>query len=194
MKVHIISALNESREVLENFLNDGPTIERIEKAAKLFIATLKAGHTIYSCGNGGSLSDAMHFAEELTARYRKNRAGLAATAISDPVHITCVANDFGYDNIFSRYLEAKARKGDCLLAISTSGSSENVIKAAQYAKTKDMTVVSLSGRPNSELGQYSNIDISAGKSAFPDRIQEIHIKVIHILIELIERDIYPDNY
>jgi D-sedoheptulose 7-phosphate isomerase len=140
------------------------------------------------------MSDAMHFAEELTGRFRKNRIALSATAISDPGHITCVANDFGYEFIFSRYLEAKSRKGDCLLAISTSGKSKNVIKAVEYARENDIVVVSLTGEPNSQLGALATIDISAGKSKFADRVQELHIKVIHILIELIERDICPENY
>ena len=140
------------------------------------------------------MSDAMHFAEELTGRYRKNRLGLSAAAISDPGHISCVANDFGYEFIFSRYLEARARKGDCLLAISTSGSSKNVIKAAEFAMANEMEVVSLTGDAASALGKLVSVDISAGKSAFADRVQEVHIKIIHTLIELIEREFYPENY
>lgn len=194
MKDHIVKSLNEARDALDNFLNDSARIESIEKAAKLFIASLKTGNTIYSCGNGGSMSGAMHFAEELTGRFRENRVALSATAISDAGHITCVANDFGYEHIFSRYLEAKSRKGDCLLAISTSGRSKNVIKAVEYARENDIMVVSLTGEPNSQLGALATIDISAGKSKFPDRVQELHIKIIHILIELIERDICPENY
>ena len=194
MKDHIVKSLNEARDALDNFLNDSARIESIEKAAKLFIASLKTGNTIYSCGNGGSMSGAMHFAEELTGRFRENRVALSATAISDAGHITCVANDFGYEHIFSRYLEAKSRKGDCLLAISTTGRSHNVIEAAEYARENGIVVVSLTGEPNSHLGSLATIDISAGKSKFADRVQELHIKIIHILIELIERDICPENY
>ena len=194
MKDHIVKSLNEARDALDNFLNDSARIESIEKAAELFIASLKTGNTIYSCGNGGSMSDAMHFAEELTGRFRQNRVALSATAISDAGHITCVANDFGYEYIFSRYLEAKSRKGDCLLAISTTGRSNNVIGAAEYARENGIVVVSLTGEPNSQLGSLATIDISAGKSKFADRVQELHIKIIHILIELIERDICPENY
>ena len=194
MKVHILNTLSDSRDYLHRFMSDGNNIEAIARAASVMIAALHKGNTIYSCGNGGSMSDAMHFAEELTGRYRKNRLGLSAAAISDPGHISCVANDFGYEFIFSRYLEARARKGDCLLAISTSGSSRNVIKATEFARANGMEVVSLTGEAESQLGKLASVDISAGKSAFADRVQEVHIKVIHTLIELIEREFCPENY
>jgi len=194
MKNHIIATLTEARDTLNNFINDDTKIDAIEKAATLLTDSLKRGNTIYSCGNGGSMSDAMHFAEELSGRFRKNRMPLSASAISDPGHITCVANDFGYEFIFSRYLEANARKGDCLLAISTSGKSPNVIKAVEYARKNGINTVSLTGAPESHLGLLADIDISAGKTNFADCAQELHIKVIHILIELIERNLCPDNY
>jgi D-sedoheptulose 7-phosphate isomerase len=194
VKEHILNTLSDSRDYLHRFMSDGNNIEAIARAASVMIAALHNGNTIYSCGNGGSMSDAMHFAEELTGRYRKNRLGLSAAAISDPGHISCVANDFGYEFIFSRYLEARARKGDCLLAISTSGSSRNVIKATEFARANGMEVVSLTGEAESQLGKLASVDISAGKSAFADRVQEVHIKVIHTLIELIEREFCPENY
>ena len=194
MKQHIIATLNDSRDFLQLFMATESNIASIESAAGVLIETLRAGNAIYSCGNGGSMSDAMHFAEELTGRYRQNRRGLAATAISDAGHISCVANDFGYEFIFSRYLEARGRKGDCLLAISTSGSSRNVINAAEFARAHGMPVISLTGAAGSALGALATVDISAGKSAFADRVQEVHIKIIHILIELIEREFCPENY
>ena len=194
MKQHIIATLNDSRDFLQRFMATESNIASIESAAGVLIETLRAGNAIYSCGNGGSMSDAMHFAEELTGRYRQNRRGLAATAISDAGHISCVANDFGYEFIFSRYLEARGRKGDCLLAISTSGSSRNVINAAEFARAHGMPVISLTGAAGSALGALATVDISAGKSAFADRVQEVHIKIIHILIELIEREFCPENY
>lgn len=194
MKEHILNTLSDSRDYLHRFMSDDKNIEAIARAASVMIAALHKGNTIYSCGNGGSMSDAMHFAEELTGRYRKNRLGLSASAISDPGHISCVANDFGYEFIFSRYLEARARAGDCLLAISTSGSSRNVINAAEFAKANGMEVVSLTGEAASQLGKLASVDISAGKSAFADRVQEVHIKIIHTLIELIEREFCPENY
>ena len=194
MKKHILDTLTESREFLIRFMENGDNIQAIATAAGVMIDTLRAGGTIYSCGNGGSMSDAMHFAEELTGRYRQNRIGLSAAAISDPGHISCVANDFGYEYIFSRYLEARARPGDCLLAISTSGSSRNVIKAAEFARENDVKVVSLTGAAGSALGGLATVDLAVGGSGFADRIQEVHIKVIHTLIELIEREFCPENY
>ncbi len=190
----ITGTLTEARKYLERFQSDDQNVSAIADAAAVLIATLRSGAAIYSCGNGGSMSDAMHFAEELTGRYRDNRLGLSATAISDPGHISCVANDFGYEHIFSRYLQARARPGDCLFAISTSGTSKNVIKAAEYARDNGMQVVSLTGAGGSTLGHLATVDISAGASRYADRVQEVHIKVIHILIELIEREFFPENY
>jgi D-sedoheptulose 7-phosphate isomerase len=190
----IVQTLTEARSYLDRFLANEANLAAIERAAGLLITTLKQGQAIYSCGNGGSMSDAMHFAEELTGRYRDNRAGLSATAISDPGHISCVANDFGYDQVFSRYLQARGRTGDCLLAISTSGQSQNVVMAAEYATQHGIAVISLTGASGSMLGQLATVDISAGQSRYADRIQEVHIKIIHVLIELIERDFFPENY
>lgn len=194
MKQYIIATLKDSHDYLQRFMVTDSNIASIEAAASVLIEALRAGNAIYSCGNGGSMSDAMHFAEELTGRYRQNRRGLSATAISDAGHISCVANDFGYEYIFSRYLEARGREGDCLLAISTSGSSRNVIKAAEFARANGIPVISLTGAAGSALGALATVDISAGKSAFADRVQEVHIKIIHILIELIEREFCPENY
>ncbi|MGB1239424.1 MAG: D-sedoheptulose-7-phosphate isomerase [Pseudomonadales bacterium] len=190
----ISEALEQSRAMLDNFINTAANTAQLERASQLLIERLRAGNSIYSCGNGGSMSDAMHFAEELSGRYRNSRPALSATAISDPGHITCVANDFGYEYIFSRYLEACAKQGDCLLAISTSGSSKNVIKAAQYARENGILVIGLTGKTGSALGEICDIDISVGASDYADRIQEMHIKVIHILIEQVERALFPQNY
>ncbi len=194
MKTHILNSLNQSQDMLMAFLLNADNITNIENGAHLLIEALKRHGSIFSCGNGGSMSDAMHFAEELSGRYRKSRSGLSATAISDPGHITCVANDFGYEHIFSRYLEANAKAGDCLLAISTSGTSKNVIKAIEYAKQNDIHVISLTGPANTVAGELADCDIHAGPSEFADRVQEIHIKVIHTLIELVEREFFPENY
>ena len=150
------------------------------------IAQLQSGGKILSCGNGGSHCDAMHFAEELTGRYRDNRPGIAAIAISDVSHISCVGNDYGYDHIFSRYVEAVGSKGDVLLGISSSGNSANVIKAIEAAKAKGMIVVGLTGKDGGKMGPLCDIEIRAPHSQFADRAQEIHIKVIHALIDSIE--------
>jgi D-sedoheptulose 7-phosphate isomerase len=140
------------------------------------------------------MCDAMHFAEELSGRYRLDRAALPAVAISDPGHLSCVANDYGYDFVFSRYLEAHARRGDCFLAISTSGKSKNVLTAAQTAKRLGVHVIGLMGRIDSPLGEQADIRICTPGGAFADRVQELHIKVLHILIELVERNLFPENY
>lgn len=194
MKNHIIKTLNESQSLLSSFINSETNIINIEKATALFINCLENGNSIYSCGNGGSMSDSMHFAEELTGRFRNDRKGLSATSISDPSHITCVANDYGFDFIFSRYLEAKAKKGDCLLAISTSGNSKNILKAIEYAVENDITVITLTGKEKSRASKNANVDVFTVDSQYSDRIQELHIKIIHIFIEMIERKFFPNNY
>lgn len=161
-------------------------IQNIEQAGKHMVASIINGGKIISCGNGGSMSDAMHFAEELTGRYRNNRKSLPAIAISDPGFLTCSANDFGYDKVFSRFIEGMGQPNDTLLAISTSGNSQNVLLAAQAAKDKGMMVISLTGKDGGQLGNFSDVEIRVPHYEYADRIQEIHIKVIHCFIALIE--------
>jgi D-sedoheptulose 7-phosphate isomerase len=194
LKLVIEKSLAESQQALEVFRGDAGNIENIRQSAKLLITILDKGGSIYSCGNGGSMSDAMHFAEELSGRYRKNRPGMSAHAISDPGHISCIANDYGYEYVFSRYLEANVRKGDCLLAISTSGTSKNVIKAAEYARNNNIAIIALTGKQQSVLGELATVNVSTFGDTYADRVQEVHIKIIHILIELIERYLFPENY
>jgi D-sedoheptulose 7-phosphate isomerase len=194
VKDHIRSSLREAKAALDNLIANEATLGGIEAAAHLLVETFRQRGRVYSCGNGGSMSDAMHFAEELTARYRKDRPGLPAIAISDPSHISCVGNDYGYEDVFSRFVEAHGRAGDCLLAISTSGKSPNVLKAAHAAKALGMRVVALTGKPDTVLEQVADICLCTPGGAYADRVQELHIKVIHILIELIEREMFPANY
>lgn len=137
------------------------------------------------------MCDAMHFAEELSGRFRRDRPALAAVAISDPGHITCAGNDYGFDHIFSRYIEAHGREDDVLLAISTSGESHNVVLAANRARELGLRVIGLTGRIGSTLGRAADVDICTPAGTYADRVQELHIKVIHILIELIERQLFP---
>ncbi|MFZ6664763.1 D-sedoheptulose 7-phosphate isomerase [Peijinzhouia sedimentorum] len=186
-QILIQKELTESRNVLDGFLNSGENLQKIESAARAMVDSFLRGGKVIACGNGGSHCDAMHFAEELTGRYRENRRALPAIAISNPGHISCVGNDYGFDHIFSRYVEAIGQKGDILLAISTSGNSANVIKAAVCARQKGMTVVSLTGKNGGELAALSDIEIRVAHDGYADRIQEIHIKVIHSLIFLIEK-------
>ncbi|MDH4870098.1 D-sedoheptulose 7-phosphate isomerase [Pseudomonas sp. BN515] len=194
MLSHIRNSLEEARRALDNFIANEQTLKNIERAAELLVESFENKGKAFSCGNGGSMCDAMHFAEELTGRYRKNRPGIAAVSISDPSHISCVANDFGYDYIFSRYVESHGRAGDVLIAISTSGKSPNVIKAAEAARALGVKVVALTGKPGSALEALADVCICAPGGDFADRVQELHIKVLHILIELVERKLSPENY
>ncbi|GLO60636.1 phosphoheptose isomerase [Vibrio sp. MACH09] len=182
----IKNELIEAHNVLSDFLQDQTSLINIEQAANLFANTLSENGKILSCGNGGSHCDAMHFAEELTGRYRENRPGYAAIAISDSSHLTCVGNDYGYDSAFSRYVEAVGCRGDALLGISTSGHSETVIRACKEAKSKGMKVVALTGKDGGELKDYCDVEIRVPHLGYADRIQEVHIKIIHIMILLIE--------
>lgn len=179
----------EASQVLHAFLENEKNFTAITAAGDAMVRCLQSQGKIISCGNGGSHCDAMHFAEELTGRYRDNRAPLAALCISDASYITCVGNDYGYDHIFSRFVEAMGKPGDCLLAISTSGNSTNVIKATETAKQKGMTVIALTGKDGGQLADRCDIEIRAPHSDYADRAQEIHIKVIHSLIDHIETNV-----
>ena len=185
---NISKHFEEAYQVLEVF-NKESNFLKIEKAGLIMVESLKKGGKIISCGNGGSMCDAMHFAEELSGRYRGDRKALAAVSISDPSHISCVANDYGYDHVFERYVEAFAKKGDVLLAISTSGNSRNILKAINKAKELGVLVVGLTGKDGGEMKAICDVEIRAPKTDFADRAQEIHIKVIHSLIDFIERDL-----
>ena len=179
-------ALEEAAGALGSLLDDNIALQSIERAAEVMSASLRAGGKIVSCGNGGSMCDAMHFAEELTGRFRFDRPAYAAVAISDPSHLTCVGNDFGFEHVFSRFVEAHGRGGDVLLAISTSGSSENVLNAARAAGPRSMKVVALTGNRENALGSLADVHIATPGGRHSDRVQELHIKVVHILVELVE--------
>jgi D-sedoheptulose 7-phosphate isomerase len=185
LKSEIKKQFEEAQLILSQFQNT-ENFEKIETAIEMMCTALKAGNKIISCGNGGSMCDAMHFAEELSGRFRNNRRGLAALSISDPSHISCVANDFGYDFVFSRYIEAIGQSGDVLLGISTSGSSKNVILAVEEAKKKGMKTLVLTGKDGGTLAELADLEIRAPYSEFADRAQEIHIKIIHNFILGIE--------
>ncbi|PKF50612.1 D-sedoheptulose 7-phosphate isomerase [Enterovibrio nigricans] len=184
----IRSELNEAAQVLNAFLSDDKNIADIEAAAKLLADSFKAGGKVLSCGNGGSHCDAMHFAEELTGRYRENRPGYPAIAISDPSHLSCVSNDFGYEYVFSRYVEAVGSKGDVLFGLSTSGNSGNVLKAIDAAKAKGMKSIMLTGKDGGKMAGLADVEIRVPHFGYADRIQEVHIKIIHILIQLVEKE------
>ena len=188
------AALAEAAAGLERLYGDEATLATIARAGKLLADTFAAGSRAYACGNGGSMCDAMHFAEELTGRFRDNRPGYAALAISDASHLSCVGNDYGYEQVFARFVEAHGRPGDALLAISTSGTSKNVVAAARVAKQLGVRVIALTGRAGTPLAELADIAIVTPAGRYADRVQELHIKVIHILIELVERRLAPGNY
>lgn len=183
----IAQELNEAQLVLQNFIASPKNLADIQAAAQLMADAISSGNKIISCGNGGSHCDAMHFAEELSGRYRDDRRSLAAIAISDVSHISCVSNDYGFDHIFSRFVEGLGNKGDVLLGISTSGNSANIIKAVEAAKAKGMKIVLLTGKDGGKLDGQADVEIRVPHFGYADRIQEVHIKVIHILILLIEK-------
>jgi D-sedoheptulose 7-phosphate isomerase len=179
--------LTEARSVLDDFISQPEHLTAIEQAARLMADALKNGRKIIACGNGGSHCDAMHFAEELSGRYRNDRRSLAAIAISDSSHITCVGNDYGYDAIFSRFIEGLGSKGDVLMGISTSGNSTNIIRAVEAARQQGMKVVLLTGKDGGKLAGQADVEIRVPHFGYADRIQEVHIKVIHLFILLIEK-------
>lgn len=187
------NALQDSYQTLHKFMSDQENLNKIEMACDVLAEAFANGQKAMSCGNGGSFCDAMHFAEELTGRFRKDRRALPAIAMSDGSHMTCVANDFGYDHVFSKYIEAFGQKGDVLMAISTSGNSPNVLKAVEYAKDRAMKVIALSGKDGGKLKELADVALIVD-SQMTDRIQEIHIKLIHIFIEAVERRLFPEHY
>ena len=186
----IRNSLVEAHQLLDEFINNDANIDAVKRAADVFAGSIRSGGKILSLGNGGSMSDAMHFAEELTGRFRDDRPALPAIAIADPTHLTCTANDYGFDAIFSRYLEAHGRENDALLAISTSGNSANVVRAIEAALERRMKVVALTGKDGGEAGRLADIEIRVPWNGYSDRIQEIHIMIIHILIRSIEISLF----
>lgn len=190
---YVLASLREAEETLQKFLNDDSSIEKINQFVDLLVETFQSGHKIYSAGNGGSHCDAMHFAEEWTGRYRKDRKPMPALAFSDPSHITCTSNDYGFEHIFERMVDAFGNDGDVFLAITTSGNSKNLILAAETAKRKGMKVVGLLGKNGGGMKALCDIPIIV-PGATSDRIQELHIKIIHIAIECAERRLFPELY
>lgn len=189
MKQIIEANLIEASVVLDEFISDPGNIAAVEAAAELLVMSLKSGHKIISCGNGGSMTDAMHFAEEISGVFREKRRALAALSISDPSHISCVANDLGFDSVFSRYIEGVGQEGDTLLAISTSGNSPNIIKAVEAARDKGMKVIGLTGKTGGQLAGMVDTEIRVKGRKHSDRIQEVHIKILHIFVLLIEQGV-----
>lgn len=179
----------DAQDALSQFIGNPASFKNIQTAGKILVDAIQSGNQVISCGNGGSMCDAMHFAEELSGKYRNDRAAYPALSISDPAYISCVANDYGYEFVFSRMVEALGRKGDVLLAISTSGNSENILNAIHAAKKKSMLVIGLTGKDGGKMAALCDAEIRAPQSEYADRAQEIHIKIIHSIIDYVETNV-----
>jgi D-sedoheptulose 7-phosphate isomerase len=188
-----IDAATETIRLMKDLADSEPILAEIDRIVDLTINSFHGGGKVLICGNGGSGCDAQHFAEELTGRFRKDRKALPAVALMDSAHITCVANDFGYNAIFSRSVEALGKKGDIFVGLSTSGNSANVREAILKANEIEMTTIALLGRDGGVTKGLSHSEIII-PGTFSDRIQEVHMFILHLITELIERRMFPQNY
>ena len=179
----------ESAQLAQQLLGDKAFLEAMQQGAELLVEALGSGHKILTCGNGGSMCDAMHMAEELSGKYREDRPPFAALAMSDASALTCIGNDYGFDQVFSRQTQALGKPGDVLVCISTSGNSQNVLQAARKGKELGMHVLSLTGNGVGALGDLADVDVSVPWSGFADRIHEVHIRCIHSWIAAIEHEL-----
>jgi D-sedoheptulose 7-phosphate isomerase len=180
------AAFADAARLLDIAASDRSLLDAVDEVAALIAGAIRAGGKVLICGNGGSLADATHFAEELTGRFRKDRPALPAIAIAEPGHLTCTANDFGYDRVFSRGVEALGKTGDVLIVLSTSGNSANIVEAVKTARTKGLRTVALTGKGGGALkGSCDQELLVPGQTA--DRIQELHMLILHTLVEGIER-------
>lgn len=192
MKDFILDSFTESHRVLHDFLTED-NILAVEKLANMLIQAFQNKKKVIICGNGGSNCDAMHFSEELTGKFRKDRIPLPSIAISDSSHITCVGNDYGFEDIFSRGVEAYGHENDVFIGISTSGNSKNVYRAVEKASELKLLTVGLLGMDGGTIKDICHHAVVV-KANTTDRIQEMHIKILHIVIEMVERKLFPDNY
>ena len=179
----------EGAKLADTVLRDDAFLAAMERGAKLLVDALGSGHKILSCGNGGSMCDAMHFAEELSGRYRDDRKPFAALSLSDPSAMTCIGNDYGFEHVFARQTQALGQAGDVLLAISTSGNSANVLAAATQAKALGMGVLALTGNDGGALAGVADVEVRVPWSGYADRIQEVHIRCIHAWIHAVEQQL-----
>jgi D-sedoheptulose 7-phosphate isomerase len=190
----IRASFEEASVTLQAFLESPDGLDGVARFAGLAAAALKSGNKLLSCGNGGSMCDAMHFAEEWTGRFRGDRDALPAIAFSDPSQLTCIANDFGYEEVFARSVAAYGKAGDVLVAISTSGNSPNILRAVEVARERGVKTVGLLGKGGGQLLERVDVAIVVPHASSSDRIQEVHIKVLHIVIEAVERELFHGNY
>lgn len=166
------------------------SLQFMEEAADLIAAAYQSGAKLLIAGNGGSLCDAMHFCEELTGYFRQRRRALPAIALSDPGHMTCVANDTSFDEIFARGVEALGDEDDVLVVLSTSGNSENIVRAVQQAEKKKMKTIAFLGKDGGRLKGICDLEWIVSDFSYSDRIQEAHMAAVHIIIEMIENHLF----
>jgi D-sedoheptulose 7-phosphate isomerase len=190
----IQASLAEAAATLDAFRNDPVAVHATSAFVSAALRTLRAGGLLMACGNGGSLSQAMHFAQEWTGRFRGDRPALPAMAFSDPTQLSCIANDYGFEEVFARQVEAHGRAGDLLLLLSTSGQSPNVIQAARAARASDVQTVALLGRGGGKLASEVDIPILVPLTTTSDRIQEVHLQILHSVLEAAERELFPESY
>jgi D-sedoheptulose 7-phosphate isomerase len=192
MKNSIIAAVEDAIRAAE-MLNKPEGLAFIESAAKKIAECFQAGGKILIAGNGGSLCDAMHFAEELTGQFRKKRAALPAIALSDPGHLSCVANDMGFESVFARGVEAFGKSGDLFIALTTSGNSTNLIAAVKEAKGRGVGTIAFLGKTGGAMKGMCDLEWIVSGFAYSDRVQEAHMAAIHIIIEMVEKHLFSHN-
>ena len=191
--MNLISSYKTEFELLKKFIEEEEEKKETEKVAKKLADIFIKGKKVLICGNGGSNCDAMHFIEEFTGRFRKDRRALPSISISDSSHITCVGNDYGFDFVFAKGVEAFGQEGDFFFGISTSGNSKNIIEAVKSAKERNLKTVALLGKDGGKLKGVCDYEfIIPGETS--DRIQEVHMMILHIIIEGVERILFPENY
>jgi len=188
------AAFDEARATLEAFMAAPEHLDSVRAFAAEIAACLARDGRLLAAGNGGSMCDAMHFVEEWTGRFRGDRAALPALSMGDPSQLTCIANDFGFDEVFARQVQANGREGDLFVAISTSGNSPNLVRAVEAAREGGLRTVGLLGKGGGKLGAMVDVAIVVPRATTSDRIQELHIKIIHSVIEAVERQLFPANY
>lgn len=193
LKENIRNSYLTAFETIKAFVENEENIEKTEKIAQELALAYKNGKKSLIAGNGGSNCDAMHFAEEFTGKFRKDRRALPSISISDSSHITCVGNDYGFDFVFAKGVEAFGQEGDFFFGISTSGNSKNIIEAVKSAKERNLKTVALLGKDGGKLKGVCDYEfIIPGETS--DRIQEVHMMILHIIIEGVERILFPENY
>jgi len=181
----VLNSVNEAIRAAM-FLKEPKSLVFLEAAAEMIVTCYQEGNKLLIAGNGGSLCDAMHFAEEMTGQFRSKRAALPAIALSEPGHITCVANDMGYDQVFARGVEAFGKPGDLFIALTTSGNSPNLVCALEQAKKMGLKTIAFLGKSGGKAKGMADLEWIVPGFAYSDRVQEAHMAAIHIIIEAVE--------